>query len=152
MLVNISLDSLRRNPIRCGIDAKVRRKNEIARDLKKKFWVLIRMQGILGRNPSVWRIKPECRRKQALLPMEKLFSLQKNSIFRLKIHICNLKICICSLKIRIFSLKIENNQAISHFIQQDNEFKPHKKKDIPHARYVFFFYALYSITSIKHPL
>ena len=33
MLVNISLDSLRRNPIRCGIDAKVRRKN----DFKQKF-------------------------------------------------------------------------------------------------------------------
>ena len=37
MLVNIFVDSLRRIPIRCGIDAKVRRKNEIARVLTNFF-------------------------------------------------------------------------------------------------------------------
>ena len=37
MLVNIFVDSLRRIPIRCGIDAKVRRKNEIARKKVRKF-------------------------------------------------------------------------------------------------------------------
>ena len=37
MLVNISMIPKGGNALRCGIDAKVRRKNEIARDLRKNF-------------------------------------------------------------------------------------------------------------------
>ena len=57
MLVNISFDSLGWNALHCGIDAKVRRKNEIARVLSKNFRVLIRKRGIRVRNPGVWRMK-----------------------------------------------------------------------------------------------
>ena len=56
-LSKFQCDSLRRNPIRCGIDAKVRRKNEMARVLAKNFLVFIRNQGIRVRKSGVWRMK-----------------------------------------------------------------------------------------------
>ena len=67
ILAKCYCDSQRRNALRCGIDAKVRRKNEIARDLKKKIRVLIRKQGIQGRNPRVWRIKPVLNAKDTVV-------------------------------------------------------------------------------------
>ena len=58
MLTIFSFDSLSRNALRCGIDAKVRSKNEIARVLRDFFRVLIRKVGIYGQNIGVWRMKP----------------------------------------------------------------------------------------------
>ena len=46
MLTIFSSDSLSRNALRCGIDAKVRSKNEIARKKGRNFQVLIRKAGI----------------------------------------------------------------------------------------------------------
>ena len=57
MLVNISMIPEGGNALRCGIDAKVRSKNEIARKKGRNFQVLIRKAGIYGRNPGVWRMK-----------------------------------------------------------------------------------------------
>ena len=51
----------------------------------------------------------------SLIPFKKRKSTWKNSIFRLKICICNLKIYIFNLKICIFSLKIENCSGIFKF-------------------------------------
>ena len=57
MLVSISYDSLSRNALRCGIDAKVRSKNECASKKREKIHQLIRKAGISERNTRFWRMK-----------------------------------------------------------------------------------------------
>ena len=54
------------------------------------------------------------------MPVQKWKTSEENSIFRLKIYICNLKIRICSLKICIFNLKIEIFPYPFHFFFPGN--------------------------------
>ena len=74
------------------------------------------------------------------MPKQKVKTSEENSIFSLKIHICNLKIHIFNLKIYIFRLKIEFSSdlftfptGLSDFIRGENKksslvFSPFAKK------------------------
>ena len=58
------------------------------------------------------------------MPVQKWKTSEQNSIFRLKIYICNLKIRICSLKICIFNLKIEIFPYPFHFFFPAMDYLP----------------------------
>ena len=74
------------------------------------------------------KINKKTFRTKGDMPKQKVETSEENSIFSLKIHICNLKIRICNLKIYICSLKIEFSSDLftfptgfSDFIRGENK-------------------------------